>query len=134
MIRMISLSLGLIVALSTLALADEPLKHTQDSLETVKQNVQSGKAVIVDVRELSEWNEGHLQDAVLIPRSKLVDEAQRAELTKKLDKNKIIYTHCRGGGRALSCGEILKKQGFDVRPLKAGTDELLKAGFPKATK
>jgi phage shock protein E len=121
------LSLGITVA-------DEPLTHTKDSLDTVKENVKSGKAVIVDVREQEEWDAGHLKGAVLMPQSKLKVEAEAAELAKKLDKSKVIYTHCRAGRRALACGEILKKQGFDVRPLKSGFEELVKAGFEKAEK
>jgi phage shock protein E len=105
--------------------------HTKDSLDTVKQNVKSGKALIVDVREQSEWNEGHLKSAVLLPQSRLRNEQQAADLLKALPKDKIIYTHCRAGGRALTCGDILKKHGYDVRPLKAGFEDLVSAGFEK---
>ena len=111
--------------------AEEPT-HTKDTLDTVKQNIKEGKAVLVDVREQKEWDEGHIAGAVFMPKSKLDVEKEAAELAKKLDKNKIVYTHCKAGRRALACGEILRKQGFDVRPLKPGYDELLKAGFEKA--
>jgi phage shock protein E len=104
---------------------------TKDSLDTVKDNVKSGKAVVVDVREQIEWDAGHLKGAVLIPQSKLKVDSQLTELLKVLPKDKIIYTHCRAGGRVLACGEILKKQGYDVRPLKAGFQDLVKAGFEK---
>jgi rhodanese-related sulfurtransferase len=110
----------------------EDLTHTKDTLETVKKNVKEGKAVIVDVREQKEWDEGHIAGAVLMPKSKLDIEKEAAALVQKLDKAKIIYTHCKAGRRALACGDILKKQGFDVRPLKPGYEELLKAGFEKA--
>src|SRR6266699_2176225 len=85
------------------ALAQQPLTHTKDSLETVKENLQAGKAVIVDVREQSEWDAGHLKGAMLIPQSKLKTESQLPELLKGLPKDKIIYTHCKAGGRALAC-------------------------------
>ena len=113
-------------------LAQEAPMHTRDSLDTIKDNVKTGKAVVVDVREQSEWDAGHLKGAVLIPQSKLKVESQFSELLKVLPKDKIIYTHCRAGGRALACGEILKKQGYDVRPLKTGFEDLVKAGFEKA--
>ena len=122
------------LVLPIFALAQEALTHTKDSFDTVKANVKAAKAVIVDVREQDEWDAGHLKGAILMPRSKLTVEAEAAELVKKLDKTKIVYTHCRAGRRALACGEILKKQGFDVRPLKAGFDELVGAGFEKADK
>jgi phage shock protein E len=110
----------------------EDLTHTKDTLETAKKNIKEGKAVLVDVREQKEWGEGHIAGAVLMPKSKLEVEKEAAALVQKLDKAKIVYTHCQRGRRALACGEILKQQGFDVRPLKAGYEELLKAGFEKA--
>mgnify|MGYP001795578123 CR=1 FL=1 len=111
--------------------AAEPA-HTKDTLDTVKQNIKDGKAVLVDVREQKEWDEGHIAGAVLMPKSKLDVEKEAAELAKKLDKNKIVYTHCRAGKRALACGETLKKQGFDGRALKPGYEELLNAGIEEA--
>jgi rhodanese-related sulfurtransferase len=135
MIRLFLVVVGaFIVAAGATSRADEPLAHTNDSLDTVKQSVKAGKALIVDVREKNEWDDGHLKVAIFMPRSKLTVEAEAAELIKKLPKDKVIYTHCRAGGRALACGEILKKHGFDVRPLKPGFAQLIEAGFEKAEK
>ena len=44
----------------------------------------------------------------------------------------VVYLHCAAGGRCLVAAEVLKKQGYDVRPLKAGYDSLVKEGFEKA--
>jgi phage shock protein E len=121
------------LALSSSLAAEEPM-HTKDSLATVKVNVQSGKAVLVDVREQREWDAGHVKGAIHLPQSKLKTDLGLAELVKKLDKNKIIYTHCGGGRRALACGELLKKEGFDVRPLKPGYQPLIEAGFENESK
>jgi phage shock protein E len=115
-----------------LVFAQEPITHTKDSLDTVKDNVKSGKALIVDVREQNEWDAGHLKGAILMPQSKLKAEGQLPEAIKALPKDKIIYTHCRAGGRALTCGDILKTQGYDARPLKAGFQDLINAGFEQA--
>ena len=119
---------------SAAAFAEEPLAHTKDTLEKVKENVKSGKAVIVDVREQNEWDEAHLKGAIHIPKSKLEVATEVEALLKKIPKDKVIYTHCRAGRRALACGEILKKHGYDVRPLKPGIQELLDAGLEKAEK
>jgi rhodanese-related sulfurtransferase len=48
-----------------------------------------------------------------------------------LPKEKVIYCHCRSGGRCLTAAEILKKLGYDVRPLKPGYRDLVEAGFPR---
>jgi phage shock protein E len=114
------------------AVAQQPLTHTKESLADVKKNVEAGKAVIVDVREPSETDAGYVKGAILLPQSKLKVESELAALLKTLPKDKVIYTHCRAGGRALTCGDILKKQGYDVRPLKPGYAQLIEAGFEKA--
>jgi phage shock protein E len=122
----------LLLGVSLSAVAQEPLEHTKDSLATVKENLKAGKAVLLDVREQKEWDAGHLNAARLVPQSKLKMEKGLDELLKTLPKDKVIYTHCRAGTRALACGEILKKRGFDVRPLQAGYQDLVEAGFEKA--
>src|SRR6185503_16690033 len=104
------LAIASLLLFAPYASGQEPLTHTKDSLDTVKENVKAGKAIVVDVREQSEWDAGHLKAAILLPQSKLKVESELAELVKKLPKDKIIYTHCRAGGRALACGDILKKQ------------------------
>ena len=121
-----------LVTTGRMLLAQDATTHTKDSLDTVKGNLKSGKALIVDVREQREWDAGHLKGAILLPMSKLNKDEQLPELLKLLPKDKIIYTHCKAGGRALMCGDILKKQGYDVRPLKPGFDDLLQGGFEKA--
>ena len=125
------IALLFLLAFTTPLLAQK-LTHTKDSLDTIKESLKSGKAQMVDVRELDEWNDGHLAGAILLPTSQLKKAETRAELIKKLDKNKIIYTHCKAGYRSLSCGELLKEEGFDVRPLKAGYQALIDGGFEKA--
>jgi rhodanese-related sulfurtransferase len=112
--------------------AEEKLEHTKDSLETVKKNLQERKAVLLDVREKTEWDAGHLEQAVLAPLSKLKEGSDPKTLVKDLDKKTIIYCHCRAGRRALTAGEILKNLGYEVRPLKQGYDELVKEGFAKS--
>jgi len=106
--------------------------HTKDTLTTVKERLKDKSAVLVDVREQGEWDKGHLKDAQLLPLSQLKKEGDVEKLTKKLPKKKIVYCHCGAGVRALTAADILKKQGFDVRPLKPGYDDLVKAGFEKA--
>ena len=108
--------------------------HTKDSLETVKERLKDKSAVLLDVREQKEWAEGHLQEAQLVPLSKLKTTGEAEKLTKDLPKKKIVYCHCGAGVRACTAADILKKHGYDVRPLKDGYKDLVKAGFPKAEK
>jgi phage shock protein E len=108
--------------------------HTKDSLETVKERLKDKSAILVDVREQKEWDDGHIEDARLVPLSELKKGTEAEKITKDLPKKKIVYCHCAAGVRSLSAADILKKQGYDVRPLKPGYKDLLEAGFPKAEK
>ena len=106
--------------------------HTIDSLEVVKKSVEGKSAVLLDVREQAEWDAGHLENAEFIPLSKLKETSNVAEVLAPLPKDCPIYVHCRSGGRVLMFAEIAQGKGYDIRPLKAGYDRLVEAGFKKA--
>lgn len=105
------------------------LEHTKDSLDKVKELVEQKKAVLVDVRELVEWDAGHVKGAVFLPWRDLQDKFDEAKLREKLPKDAIIYTYCAVGYRSLRAGKIIAKYQYEVRPLKPGYDELVQAGF-----
>ncbi len=104
---------------------------TKESLADVKKAVEDGKAVLLDVREKSEWDAGHIEGAIWLPISQLNDGISEAELAR-LPKDKVIYVHCMVGKRSLQATELLKPKMVLVRALKPGYKELLEAGFPKA--
>ena len=105
---------------------------TKDSLEDVKKNLEGKKAVLVDVRESDEWQSGHLAVAQFLPLSQLREGISDEELEKRLPKKKVIYTHCASGFRSCTAADVLGELGYEVRPLKPGYEDLLKAGFRKA--
>ena len=109
-------------------------ENTKDSLETVKKNVAAKKAVLVDVREKSEWDEGHIEGSVFLPLSALKKGVKKEQLAKVLPKEQFLYTFCVVGKRAITAGTILEKFGYEVRPLKPGYKELVGAGFKQAKK
>ena len=133
--RRIALASWMIVALAMPVFAAAP-KHTKDSLDTVQKNLKEEKAVLFDVREQTEWDAGHLDAAILVPLSELrekADDTQFAkDLAKQVDEKKIVYCHCRSGGRVIPASAILKKLGYDVRPLKWGFAALVEEGFEQA--
>src|SRR5258708_7814621 len=74
---------------------------TNDSLETIQRRISGKKAVLVDVREKLEWEQGHIEGAIFLPLSKLQQAVDAIALTKLLPKDKIIYTHCVAGVRSV---------------------------------
>jgi phage shock protein E len=128
------LLLVVVLCLYLTGVAARGTEHTKDSVDTVRKAVAEKKAILLDVREQTEWDEGHLGDAKLLPLSVLKDGPDAKTLAKVLVKDKVIYAHCRSGRRCLEAADILRKQGYDVRPLKASFQELLEAGFHRADK
>ena len=84
--------------------------------EAIRQ-LNDSDAVMVDVRETKEFNDGHLKDAIHIPLSDL--KSRIGELDKYKDKTVIAY--CRSGSRSYSACKKLKKGGFEsVNNLQGG--------------
>lgn len=119
------------LAVGTFVVAAEP---TKDSLEKVKKNLEDKKAVLLDVRERDEWDDGHLELAIHLPLSQIEKGISAKELEKLAPKDAIIYLHCAAGARSLQAAELLEKHERDLRPLKPGYSAILKAGFKKADK
>lgn len=105
--------------------------HTKDSLTTIKAALAAGEAVLVDVRERSEWDAGSIDQAVFVPLSELNNGLGADALQMRLPAGKILYTYCRSGRRSRTAADRLQEAGYDVRALKAGYQDLIDAGFPK---
>lgn len=78
--------------------------------------VAAGKAVLIDVREPSEWAEsGVAAPAVLLPKSEF-DAGQVGDWKDFLAKvgDKQIITYCRSGRRSGAVAEALAKAGHKV--------------------
>jgi rhodanese-related sulfurtransferase/quercetin dioxygenase-like cupin family protein len=111
------------------------IDFTKDSLEVVEKNITSGAAVLVDVRSQEEWNQGHLAGSIFLPVTSLQKPSfDPAKVEKTLPKKgeKILYTFCVVGMRAKQAGLALENQGYTVRVLKPGYEQLVKAGFKQA--
>jgi rhodanese-related sulfurtransferase len=85
-------------------------------------------ALVLDVREPSEWSDGHIIKAKHIPLSQL--KTRLPDLEKF--KNKPIVTVCRSGNRSGSACGTLKKAGFEnVFNLAGGMLAWEQAGLPR---
>lgn len=122
------LAMGLAGLIGKLLASD----HTTDSLATVKQAIGDGKAVLLDVREKAEWDRGHLKDAKWLPLSTINAGVKAEDLARLAPKGTIIYCHCASGVRCVRAADVLRRFGYDVRPLKPGFADLVRAGFPVA--
>lgn len=120
---------GLVSVLPLFATIAAAAEHTTESLSEVRKNVADRKAVLVDVRESVEWNAGHIAGAISLPIAEIERKRIAPEVLAKLPKDRVLYTYCVVGMRSKKAAAILEKQGYEVRPLKPGYEDLLKAGF-----
>ena len=80
-------------------------KHTNNSNE---------KLTILDVREVHEYEAGHIPSTQNFPLSTLGLDLS------KLDKNQKYYVICQAGGRSAKAYDFLDAQGFDVINVEGG--------------
>ncbi len=74
-----------------------------------KEMIDSGdELIIVDVRTASEFNQGHIPDAILIP-NETIGSTPPAELP---DKEALILVYCRSGNRSAQAARKLVSMGY----------------------
>ena len=66
------------------------------------------KPLIIDVRTEAEWNNGHIEGAILIPYDVIGEKIG----TAAKDKSKRIYVYCRSGRRSKIAKETLEKLNY----------------------
>lgn len=77
------------------------------------------EVLILDVRQLREWNVSHIAGAKLIPLDQLV--AQAAAIADW--KERRVVVHCHHGVRSMNGAAILRRMGFtNVRSMAGGID------------
>ncbi len=83
--------------------------------------------LILDVRDQSEYDAGHINNSVLIPDGDL--ESRLDELEEYKDSEIIV--HCRSGSRSRTASTILATNGFSkVYNMLGGFNAWTAAGYP----
>ena len=97
----------------TAAEAGEQKTFVQITPQDAKKIMDSDAAcIILDAREQSEFDEGHIPGAIVIPHTEI--EAKAAQMLP--DKNALILVYCRSGRRSKLAAESLVKLGYtDVK-------------------
>ena len=89
--------------------------------------LKMGEAIVVDVREKEEWDEGYIPGAVHMSRGTIELDVE----DKVPDTNAMIICHCGGGGRSALAAETLQKMGYkNVRSMAGGFKAWKSAGLP----
>jgi rhodanese-related sulfurtransferase len=78
------------------------------SAEEAKEIIESEDVLILDVRTKEEFNEGHIENSILLPVNDISTKAEEI-LT---DKDAKILVYCRSGNRSATASELLIKMGY----------------------
>jgi len=95
-------------------------KYTDITVEEAKKIIETGNVILVDVRTQEEYNEKHIDGAILIPNETITD-SQPAELP---DKDADILVYCRSGKRSSEAAKKLADMGYtNVYNMLGGINE-----------
>ena len=87
---------------------------------------RAGGAVVIDVRQPDEYDEGHVPGARLIP---LAEVGQRLD---EVPAGAEVLVVCRSGGRSLKAAEVMAAAGRQAVNVAGGTLAWIEAGHPVA--
>ncbi|WP_233589620.1 rhodanese-like domain-containing protein [Exiguobacterium sp. SH0S7] len=79
---------------------------TQIDVETLQNRLENEEITLLDVRELDEYEGGHIEGVVNAPLSSL------NETKLPYAKDEPIYIICRSGNRSAQAAELLQDRGY----------------------
>ena len=99
------------------------------SLHDAEKQIASGEALLIDVREPSEYAAGVASPAQLLPLSDL--QGSRSKWKPFLEQNhdKELLVYCRSGNRSGIAAGILRSEGCKVKNI-GGYGAWMNAGLP----
>lgn len=101
-------------------------KITEIDVAKCRQLIKDGNVVVVDVREESEYEAGHIDNAVFLPRGVL--EFKFGNVAELADKSRTVLLYCRSGSRSALAAATMQELGFtSVLSLAGGYEAWNKA-------
>lgn len=83
------------------------IKHV--SMDDIVQIMNENKNyIIIDVRTVAEYNEGHIPNAICIPNETIGNDI----INELSNKEQLILIYCRSGNRSKQAAEKLKQLGY----------------------
>ena len=83
------------------------IKHV--SMDDIGQIMKENKNyIILDVRTIEEYNEGHIPNAICIPNETIGNDT----INELSNKEQLILIYCRSGNRSKQAAEKLKQLGY----------------------
>ena len=105
-----------------MATAAERIEDVRSRIEELdpqaaREELERGDVVLLDTRELSEWNESHLERATLVPPSEVLERID--ELAPDPSQRVVLY--CASGNRSARAADALRSElGYENAASVAG--------------
>jgi len=101
------------------------------SVQDVREKLNPDNGfTLLDVREGDEWEQGHLDQAIFLPRGFLEQKADKL----LPNKNQPIVVYCAGGTRSALAAKTLQDLGYaDVYSMRGGFNDWKNNGMPFVT-
>jgi rhodanese-related sulfurtransferase len=111
-----------------LKLVDDAKSRVREvSVAETRRKLDSSKATVLDVREESEWNAGHVRGAEHLGKGIIERDIE----AKVPDKNAEIILYCGGGFRSALSADNLQKMGYsNVYSMAGGWRAWQESGGP----
>ena len=107
---------------------DAKSRISETNVEDVKVKMDRGeKFILVDVREESEWEKGHIINAIYIGKGVI-----ERDIEKKISNTEAeIILYCGGGFRSALAADNIQKMGYtNVSSMEGGYSGWVGAGYP----
>ena len=111
--------------------SDAKNRINETDVHKVKQWIDERLSfILIDVREESEWMQGHLPGAVYMGKGIIERDIE----IRCPDKNTVLVLYCGGGLRSALAADNLQKMGYrDVLNMDGGISAWINAGYPFET-
>ena len=112
-----------------LTLVSEAKRRIRETtIEKVKERLDRGETfLLIDTREESEWQRGHLPQAIHLSKGIIERDVEQ----RIPDKDAPIVLYCGGGFRSALAADSLQKMGYtNVESMDDGWRGWLEAGYP----
>ena len=107
------------------------------SVDETAREIETGDAVLVDIREPGEREQGYIEGAVEAPRGMLefwADPTSKYH-REEFDPNRRVIVHCASGGRSALAARTLQELGYgNVAHMDGGFNAWKEAGLPVSSK
>ena len=101
--------LSMSIALTGCSNPSEGGSYLQISMNEAVEMMETEKDyIILDVRTIEEYKEGHIPNAICVPNETIGEN----EIEELPDKEQVIFVYCRSGKRSKQAATKLAEQGY----------------------